>query len=197
MRWIMVSVVVLVLAFGSAGRASANLITNGGFETGTFTGWTTTPAASGSIFGVAAFQPHTGTFAVFFGAISPPDMDSISQTLVTVPGQSYTIHYWLDNNNSPSNRFLVQWGATTLSDIVDFAPFPYTEFTFTATAPGASTVLRFSSYQVPGQFVLDDVSVDPVATPVPVLSSVGQALVVVVVGGSGLLFLRRRRSLGG
>ena len=39
------------LVFIITGRlASANLITNPGFETGDFTGWTETPAATGSAY---------------------------------------------------------------------------------------------------------------------------------------------------
>ena len=53
----------------TAGLASANLITNPGFETGDFTGWT----PSGSL-AVNNFNPHSGTFAAqfFVGSLSKP-----------------------------------------------------------------------------------------------------------------------------
>jgi hypothetical protein len=46
-----------VLLLATARPASANLIVNGDFETGTFAGWTTTPALSGSNFGVTSVPP--------------------------------------------------------------------------------------------------------------------------------------------
>ena len=43
-----------LLLVATARPTSANLIINGDFETGTFVGWTTTPAGTGSNFGVNA-----------------------------------------------------------------------------------------------------------------------------------------------
>jgi hypothetical protein len=47
--------------------AKANLITNPGFETGDFTGWTgvDTAVVTGTIFGIA---PHSGSFQALLGA---------------------------------------------------------------------------------------------------------------------------------
>ena len=46
-----------VLLIATGRPTSANLIVNGDFETGTFAGWTTTPAATGSDFGVGPVPP--------------------------------------------------------------------------------------------------------------------------------------------
>ena len=65
--------------------ASANSIVNGDFETGDFTGWTVTPAASGSnIFVDHGPGPDT-TFGAFFGATGTSS-DTISQTFATTSG---------------------------------------------------------------------------------------------------------------
>ena len=50
-----------LLFIATAGPTSANLIVNGDFETGTFAGWTTTPAPVGSNFGVGPLPPAHDT----------------------------------------------------------------------------------------------------------------------------------------
>ena len=64
---------------------AGNLVTNCGFETGDFTGWTTTPAATGSNFGVTTLPPAHDTLGAFFSATGS-DFDAISQTFATTPG---------------------------------------------------------------------------------------------------------------
>src|SRR6478609_1049033 len=71
-----------LLFLTTTGQTSANLIVNGDFETGTFAGWTTTPAPVGSFFGVVPVPPAHDTLGAVFAATSP-DFDSISQTFVT------------------------------------------------------------------------------------------------------------------
>jgi len=101
------AVAVLGLLAGAAGQGRAgNLIVNGEFETGDFTGWTTTPATQGSAFYVASeagipsrpnqgptpfYIPHSGTYVAVMGAFDVGFFDSISQTVATTPGQSYVI----------------------------------------------------------------------------------------------------------
>ncbi|PYJ78422.1 MAG: hypothetical protein DME69_08550 [Verrucomicrobia bacterium] len=50
-----------LLLVATARPTSANLIVNGDFETGTFAGWTTTPAPVGSNFGVGPLPPAHDT----------------------------------------------------------------------------------------------------------------------------------------
>src|SRR5262249_37315761 len=92
-----------LLLVATAGSTSAdNLIVNGDFETGDFTGWTTTPAATGSNFGVTTLPPAHDTLGAFFGATAA-DVDSISQTFATTPGAFYivTFFYQLGNPIAP------------------------------------------------------------------------------------------------
>src|SRR5436309_2150043 len=104
----------------TAGLASANLITNPGFETGNFSGWTTTPASSGSDFFVD-LNPHSGTYAAWFGATGS-DFDTISQTFATTAGVFYDLTFWLANLNqfqTPDNEFKVTFGGVTVLDLID------------------------------------------------------------------------------
>ena len=73
---------------GSAGAVS--IVTNGGFETGSFTGWTQT--GNTTFNGVQCPGPgptvHGGNCSAFFGPIG--STGGISQTLVTIPVRATT-----------------------------------------------------------------------------------------------------------
>ena len=78
--------------------SAQNLIINGDFETGDFTGWTVTLAPSGSnIFVDHGPFPDT-TLGAFFGATGS-DFDSISQTFATIPGAFYTLTFFYQVTN--------------------------------------------------------------------------------------------------
>jgi hypothetical protein len=167
---------VLLVSFVVAPCGAAELVQNGGFETGNFSNWTTTLASSGSLVGVSSasgvpsVQVHAGTYAAYFGATGTQD-DSISQTLATVAGQSYTFSFWLDHPFGRStNDFSAFWdgGAPVLS-LTNSLLFPYTQYSFTETALTSSTVIRFSGLENPAYFYLDDVSVQgPQSVPEPI-----------------------------
>lgn len=65
-------------------------ITNGGFETGNLSGWTT---VTGTV-GVTNSSAHSGTYAARLGSTNPTNGDSsISQTF-TVPSGAATLSFW-------------------------------------------------------------------------------------------------------
>jgi len=84
-----------VASLSVAYPAKANLITNGGFETGNFTGWGAANASVvGTAFGVA---PHSGSFQAELGTPNTPVF--MSQSVGTTPGQSYTIDFFAATAN--------------------------------------------------------------------------------------------------
>ena len=170
----------LVLA---SGAARADLVVNGGFETGDFTGWTLT---GNSGFISITSDAHSGNSAASFGAVGSPTF--LSQILPTTAGSNYSISFWLANLGGPANEFNVEWNGATLSLQTDLQPFPYTQGTFNVVGTGSDT-LTFSFQQNPSFFHFDDVSVNVAgAVPEPAsLTLLGGALL-----GFGVLRRRRR-----
>jgi hypothetical protein len=146
-------------AFSVAQSANANLITNGDFETGDFTGWTVAHAASGS----SIFVDHGGgpdtTFGAIFGAVGT-DFDAISQTFATTPGTVYTLtfFYRVGNIGTPNNEFRVIFGGVTVFDNLN-ANSGFGTFTFNVQATTALTTLEFDGRNQPAFDFLDNVSV--------------------------------------
>jgi hypothetical protein len=154
-----------LLVIATARPTSANLIVNGDFETGTFAGWTTTPAAVGSNFGVGPVPPAHDTLGAFFRA-NGPDFDSISQTFVTTPGAFYDLSFFyeiVEPESPPDNGFRAIFNNVVvyenLNAISGFGPFTFTHL----QATGSTTTVEFQgrSAHVMGSDYLDDVSVTP------------------------------------
>ncbi len=152
--------------------AQSNLVINGGFETGDFTGWTTASGCSAivasygeplSCFGgfINQVPAHSGTWATIFAQTAP---GTISQTIATKPGATYDLSFWLiavDNGTGFSpNAFSVSWGGVTLFSATNVVTSGYTEFTFVGLKPtGRRTVLSFTGSDTPAALGLDEISV--------------------------------------
>lgn len=154
-----------VLMLGTAVFASAgNLVQNGGFETGDFSGWTL--SGDTSLVGVCStstcpgnFPPEQGMYAAYFGPVG--DTASISQELNTNPGQQYTLTFFLANPvGGTPNYFSVIFGNAQFS-ITNFGvPFGWQEFELTMTASSAQTLLKFTFRNDPAYWFLDNVQVN-------------------------------------
>ena|GEM_PF-3512060 len=181
-------------------RPAQTLITvaNPGFETGDFTGWQKTPAAFGTDLRVASDNSHTGTYDAAFAGAKVGSYDSLSQSLVTVAGHSYTVNFYLENlpfsqnQGAPSNGFQASFAGALGYNVTDQSAFSYTDELFTATAAGPTSTLQFGGYNVPSSYRLDDISVTdntPSAAPEPSqLSALALSLLAV-----GTLLLRARK----
>ena len=67
----------------------SNAIVNGGFETGTFSGWSTSGAATN----IVTSPVHSGSYAAVAGYFSPTGTSSIAQTF-TAPSSSSNLTFW-------------------------------------------------------------------------------------------------------
>ena len=185
------------LALGLLGTcANAAFVSNGGFETGDFTGWT--PVGDPNFMGVDTFQPQSGTFAAFFGNVGTPG--SISQTLTTSANQFYTLDFWLmsevdANGFSAPNSFDVSWGGVTVTSLSDAPATGYLQYTFTLQATSASTALSFSFRNDPAFWDLDSISVTETADPNGTVPEPG-SLALVGLAGALAAVVRRRGPAG-
>jgi hypothetical protein len=163
--------VILVLA-GSllfSQMAAANLITNGGFETGDFTGWTKSGNWSDLRIASKLDYPqsvHAGSYAASLSAIGT--LGFLSQTFATQAGSCYDISFWLYCQPGTPNVFGMNWGSDTLFDQTNNPGQGYTKYSFIARASTAATVLTLGFRDDPGHWFLDDISVNPDVSGNPV-----------------------------
>lgn len=141
-----------------AQSAVADIVTNGGFETGDTTGWI---LGGNTVFaGVDGSAPNSGNFGFFSGSLTGA---TLSQTLQTVAGEKYLLEFWLQNESdqngvSTSNEFSVLVDGIELALLHDVPAFGYSKFGFNFTAAGPSQ-LEFRFRHEPAFWDLDDVSV--------------------------------------
>jgi hypothetical protein len=212
--------VLFVLGLTNGARA-ANLVQDPGFESadsaalpGDSNVFSAGQSLDGGIWRVTqgSVGVDTSTFFVFDGSKSVfldgdnAGPDSLTQTLVTTPGQIYTISFWADAD--VPNAFSISFGGIPVTGIPSTIAqngFPGSDplsnsslfvlYTGTATAASSNTDLTFTTTASPtissGVTVeLDDVSVVAGAVPEP------STLTLAVVGALGSLgyVLRRRKA---
>jgi hypothetical protein len=140
------------------------LIVNGGFETGNFSGWGTA-IASATLVGNMPNPPHSGMFCAELGAVGVDD--HFWQDLATTPGQSYHISFWyLSDGGSPADLH-VTWGGVEIYSEINSPAHPYVLHEFDMVATGTTTRLDFGAYNTPTFNALDDVSVKVMSAAAP------------------------------
>jgi hypothetical protein len=158
----------------TASPAFANLLTNGDFETGDFTGWN--PSTTSFLLVAQADTPNntpaTGTengYYVFDGLyaaqLGTTSLQTLSQTFSVTAGDQYTLSFWLngDGAHDSNNILTTTFGEATPSILLNSTAY-WTQETlgFTATTTGIDT-LNFGFDDQFGNFLsLDDVDVEDI-----------------------------------
>ena len=191
--YLAIALAVLVAPVAHAQVTGPDLVTNPGFETGDFTGYTVTLAAQGTGLSINSFpnNPHSGSYAAAFGATAD-EYDTISQTLTTTPGAFYDVSFYLKYNGSQTDAsFVAQFDNTTLLSLSGtYGDGIYAQYSSLVQASGSSTTLSFAGYNQGAYYFLDDISVSQVAVPEPsTWAMLGLGAV-----GAGVVLRRRQRA---
>lgn len=177
---------VAALACGSslvhADSPAGNLVVNGGFETGDFTGWTLSgldvPGQQDNLYGVEGLDPfptpggtapNSGNYQAFFSDITS-NATTLSQVLATTPG-AYLISFYLaqqlEGPGSVKNSVVVSLDGTTVVSLTAVPVEGYTLYTFSTAVTDTASTLSLTFGNDIGEFLLDDVSVTAIAPAVP------------------------------
>jgi hypothetical protein len=160
-KTLLVVVAMTVLLCAPAAFAQ-NLLTNGSFQTGSFSGWTTggnfedTEVVTGPFYVYNGSQDADGFYAV----LGPVGSDgTLSQSFNTTAGASYTFSFWLASVGDNPSDFSASWDGTTVLSLTNpNTGSSYTEFSFTETGTGHDTI-SFAFRDDPAYIALDNVSV--------------------------------------
>ena len=156
-------------------RVGQNIVSNGGFETGDFRGWTL-DASTTRVTNRTGYV-HSGLRGAQLGQEFSPGY--LSQTLPTLAGQTYQLSLWLANPRNTlgaaPNEFSVLWEGSTIYDRTDLPFTNWFNLQFIVTATGNGSQLQFGFRDDPFYLGLDDVTLKPV--PPPKVTAIVQKLV--------------------
>jgi hypothetical protein len=194
------AVVAATLALvGARAAAAQELVVNGGFETvtgnSTFPDWPAEWSASCPGFGgIGMNHANTGTYGVYLG-----NGCTLSQSIATTAGQSYTFSFWLRSTLGQS--LSARWNGVQQIFANDTITGGFVQLSAVVTAVGASSTIEFASTITAGQYLsIDDISVQAAgqtptgpSTTVPEPSTVALTTVGLL-GVAGAARRRRRRA---
>lgn len=133
-----------------------NLVTNCGFETGDFTGWTQSGDLSSTS---VSDSPHSGAFAAHLGPVY--HLGLLTQTVTPAAGSVCLLSFWMSNSGRAA-EFEVWWNSSRISQVTNVPDMAYTQFTYTGllSANGDDVDLTFAFFNYPSYIDLDDIVVE-------------------------------------
>jgi hypothetical protein len=141
---------------GSSPPPPSNLVANGGFETGNFSGWTLGGNSGGGQIFIDHSKTHAGSDDAAFGSFNRVD-GTLTQLVPTASGDHYTLSFWTTPGTGGDNHFEADWNGQTLMDVTNAPNSGYQQHTFDVVGVAGNSTLTFDSYNGPDAWHLDDV----------------------------------------
>lgn len=187
MRSLLLAMVVAASLAGTGARAQ--ILTNGSFETGDFTGWTLTgnTGFTGVDSSFGGVNPTAGSYLAYFGAVGAAGY--LSQTFSDTAGDVLALSFDLYNLGGTPSYFEFDFDGTLLTALTNPDAFGWRKYTFDVTGTGSDNI-QFAFQQNPSYFLLDNVAATYGGSPVPEPGSMAM-----VAAGLGILAVMRRRGL--
>jgi len=180
------------LALTASAACADSGVVNGGFESGDFSGWTLQGDPDTNA--VAPDMPFSGQYSALFGQVG--SSASLSQTVSTEAGRTYSLSFWLSNlggsinNDSTVSTFSVSAGGASLLSLSDKSATDYTLYVEQFTASAALTSVVFSFRHDESFWALDQVGLAAQPASLPAVPEPSAALL--LLAGLGALALHRR-----
>jgi uncharacterized repeat protein (TIGR03803 family) len=141
----------------------AQLVQNGGFETGSFSAWSETGNFADCSVSGSSPAVHSGAYGALLGPAG--SLGYLSQSVPTVAGQLYLLSLWLDSPDGLApNEFLVAWNGTVAFDQTNLGAIGWTNLQFYLMATGTNTLLQFGFRDDESFLGLDDIQVSPLVS---------------------------------
>lgn len=166
--------------------AQANLVTNGGFEAGDFSGWTETGNTSFNFAQCPGSDPSVfeGSCSALFG---PSDVGGIEQVIdVGSAGMPWDLSFAFQPDGANGSSFAVLFGGQSLLSLSSPPAGDYTLYHFSGVTTAANMTLAFNFVDPVGFLYLDAVAL---TVPEPT------TMALMGLGLAGLLFSRRRKTV--
>ncbi len=169
-----------------------DLVVNGDFATGDFTGWTLNGAFTGVAQSAAGYPAPPGdNYFVYFGSIG---CDSyLSQTINTTPGAFYNFSFWVTGNGSGTSDLNAYWNGILVDTMGPVPSENWTEYTFNEEAVSSTTVIEFGLRNDPFWDGLGDISVEEGQAVVPEPSTVITGAFMLLPFGAGAVRQLRKK----